>query len=85
MRLVCFLLRNSFAQKEAPAMSNSDNKLPLVERLRIVSLAEAARLAGISADGLRRHHSEKLIRLSPRRVGMRQGDALMIHDGNDPA
>jgi hypothetical protein len=59
--------------------------LPLVERLRIVSLAEAARLAGVSEDSLRRHHSEKLIRLSPRRVGMRQGDALMIVGSDDVA
>jgi hypothetical protein len=52
--------------------------LPLVEQLRIVSMAEAARLSGISEDGLRRHYPEKLIRLSPRRVGMRLGDALML-------
>jgi len=56
------------------------DRLPLVERLRIVSLQEAARLSGISEDGLRRHHAEKLIRLSPRRVGMRQGDALHLKD-----
>jgi len=54
--------------------------LPLVERLRIVPLAEAARLSGISEDGLRRHYSEKFIRLSPRRVGMRLSDALMLHN-----
>jgi hypothetical protein len=52
--------------------------LPVVERLRIVSLAEAARLAGVSEDHLRRHHAAKFIRLGPRRIGMRQGDALMI-------
>jgi len=57
------------------------DQLPLVERLRIISLGEAARLAGISEDGLRRHHPDKLIRLSPRRVGMRVGDALMISSG----
>jgi hypothetical protein len=38
------------------------DRLPLVERLRIVSLAEAARLSGVSEDGLRRHHSDKFIR-----------------------
>ncbi len=52
--------------------------LPAVERLRIVPLAEAARLAGVSEDHLRRHHSAKFIRLGPRRIGMRQGDALML-------
>jgi hypothetical protein len=59
--------------------------LPLVERLRIVPLAEAARLSGISEDGLRRHHSDKLIKMSPRRVGMRQGDALMLNPHNNAA
>lgn len=59
------------------------SKLPLVERLRIVPLAEAARLAGISQDGLLRHHRDKVIKLSPRRLGMRQGDALML--GSDDA
>jgi hypothetical protein len=59
--------------------------LPLVERLRIVPLAEAARLSGISEDGLRRHHSDKLIKLSPRRIGMRQGDALMLKPNSNAA
>lgn len=54
------------------------DELPVVERLRIVSVAEAARLSGISEDGLRRHHSDKLIRLSPRRLGMRLRAALML-------
>ena len=49
---------------------NEIPNLPLVERLRIVPLAEAARLSGISEDGLRRHHSDKLIKLSPRRIGI---------------
>jgi hypothetical protein len=52
--------------------------LPLVERLRIISLPEATRLSGLSEDGIRRHHSDKIIKLSPRRVGMRVGDALML-------
>jgi hypothetical protein len=61
------------------------NELPLVERLRIVPLAEAARLSGISQDGLLRHHRDKIIKLSPRRLGMRQGDALMIGAKSDAA
>jgi hypothetical protein len=59
--------------------------LPLVECLRIVPLAEAARLSGISEDGLRRHYSDKLIKMSPRRVGMRLGDALMLNPRTDAA
>jgi hypothetical protein len=52
--------------------------LPLIERLRIIPIAEAVRLSGVSEDGLRRHYPEKIIRLSPRRIGMRLGDALML-------
>jgi hypothetical protein len=52
--------------------------LPLIELLRIIPLAEAVRLSGISEDGLKRHYREKLLKLSPRRLGMRLGDALML-------
>jgi hypothetical protein len=59
--------------------------LTLIERLRIVPLVEAARLSGVSEDSLKRHYPEKLIRLSPRRIGMRQGDALMLGRSDDAA
>ena len=48
------------------------------ELLRIVRLPEATHLSGISEDGLRRYHADKIIQLSPRAVGMRVIDALMI-------
>ena len=51
-----------------------------LERLRIVTMAEAARLAGLSEDSLRRHHASKIIKLSPRRDGMRVEDALMLRN-----
>jgi hypothetical protein len=54
------------------------NDLSKLERLRIVTMAEAARLAGLSEDSLRRHHGPKIIKLSPRRDGMRVEDALML-------
>jgi hypothetical protein len=60
-------------------MSIDIHQLPLLERLRIVPLAEAARLAGVSEESLRRNHGNKLIRVGPRRLGMRQGDALMLN------
>jgi hypothetical protein len=66
-------------------VSDYPTDMPLIERLRIIPLAEAAHLAGLSEDGLRRHHSAKLIRLSPRRVGMRLGDALMLKEGRGAA
>ena len=47
---------------------------------RIVTLREASRLAGCSEDTLRRRHSSKIIRISPRRLGMRIRDALLNDD-----
>ena len=49
-----------------------------VELQRIVDLKEASRLAGISVDGIKRHYGDKIIYLSPRRLGMRIADALML-------
>jgi len=49
-----------------------------VELQRIVDLKEASRLSGLSVDSIKRHHSDKITGLSPRRVGMRHRDALML-------
>jgi hypothetical protein len=46
-------------------------------------LQEAARLSGISIDGIKRHHSDKIVDLSPRRRGMRLRDALMLDEAED--
>ncbi len=51
-----------------------------VELSRIVSLRQAARLAGISVDTIKRRHADKIIELSPRRRGMRLRDALMLSE-----
>lgn len=51
---------------------------------RIVSLQQAARLMGISADTIRRRHPDKILRPSPRRQGMRLRDALMLADESAP-
>jgi hypothetical protein len=48
------------------------------ELQRIAPLTEAVRLSGLSEDSLKRHHGDKIIRLSPRRLGMRVGDALQL-------
>jgi hypothetical protein len=50
------------------------------ELARIVPLAEASRLSGLSEDSLRRHYRDKLIVLSERRLGMRVRDALFLND-----
>jgi len=42
-------------------MPTDTEDLPLIERLRIVPIAEAARLAGVSVDSLRRNHADKII------------------------
>ena len=60
-------------------MSNTQNSA--LSRLstddRIVSLPEAAHLVGVSPDTLRRCHKRqelKIIKLSPRRIGIRLSD-----------
>ena len=45
---------------------------------RIISISRASELNDLSEDSLRRHHSDKIIELSPRRKGMRMRDALMM-------
>jgi len=50
------------------------------ELQRIVSLKEAAFLRGVSEDTLRRREPDKIIRVSPRRLGMRLADALMVSE-----
>jgi hypothetical protein len=59
---------------------NPVDDLSKVERLRIVTMAEAARLSSASEDHLRRHHRDKIIDLGPRRQGMRLMHALMLKD-----
>jgi hypothetical protein len=49
-----------------------------IELDRIVSLKRAAELRGVSPDTLKRRQSDKIIQLSPRRLGMRLRDALLI-------
>ena len=46
-------------------------RLTAIELQRIAPLSEAARLAGVSKDTLQRHHADKILKLSPRRLGMR--------------
>jgi hypothetical protein len=47
-----------------------------IELDRIVPLEEGARLRGISRDTLKRTLPDKIIKLSPRRNGIRVRDAL---------
>jgi hypothetical protein len=59
----------------------TDNRIQLSaerELDRIVSLEQAAELCSLSADTIKRRYPNKLIKLSPRRVGIRVRDALLL-------
>jgi len=49
-----------------------------LELEKVISLREAAELAGVSEDTLKRHHRNKIRQMSPHRLGMRVKDALSI-------
>jgi hypothetical protein len=50
---------------------------------RIISLPEAERISNLSVESWKRNHPEKIVKLSPRRIGIRLRDALMLesHQG----
>jgi hypothetical protein len=47
----------------------------------IIPLPKVEKITNLSRDGLQRHHPSKIVRLSPRRVGMKLRDALAIANG----
>jgi hypothetical protein len=49
-----------------------------VEMLRVAKPEETERLSSISWDTWEREHSDKIVHLSKRRVGVRVGHALML-------
>jgi hypothetical protein len=53
-------------------------KLSTIELNRIIPISEAAELSSISPDGWYRHHKDKLIKLTEKRVGVRLRDALFL-------
>ena len=61
-------------------MANKEKRdeLSPLEMLRIVGLTEAARLAGVHPKTLRKNHSDKIINVTKKKLGMRVRDALMI-------
>jgi hypothetical protein len=69
------------AEDNVPAPTDNHIQLsPERELDRIVSLEQAARLCSLSADTIKRRWPNKLVKLSPRRVGIRLRDALMLVD-----
>jgi hypothetical protein len=61
-------------ETDPPARQNFSDADPMD---RIVTLARAVELSGLSDDSWRRHHKHKFVRLSERRIGVRLRDALM--------
>lgn len=47
-----------------------------IEGQRVVPLKEAARLSGVSVDTLRKHFRGLIVRVGPKRVGMRLVDVI---------
>ena len=52
-----------------------------LELERVVPLPEVEKFTGLSRDSLQRHHRDKIVHLSPRRVGMKLRSALAIANG----
>ncbi len=60
----------------------NDFKLPPDRELdRIITLQEAEKISSLSVDSWKRHHADKVVELSPRRLGVRLRDALMLREG----
>jgi hypothetical protein len=47
----------------------------------VVRMAVAERITSLSADNIRRNYSDLVVKLSPRRDGMKLRDALAIANG----
>jgi hypothetical protein len=63
-------------------MSNEKTERPTwLELERVVPLPEVERITSLSHDSLKRHHKDKIVNLSPRRVGMKLRHALAIAAG----
>ena len=51
---------------------------PALELERIITLPEAEKVSSLSVDSWKRRYRHKIIELSPRRLGVRLRDALML-------
>ncbi len=51
---------------------------PDLELDRIITLEEAEKVSSLSADSWKRNHPDKIVELSPRRLGIRLRHALML-------
>jgi len=53
-------------------------QLSPLELNRIARMPECESLSGTSEDSLKRNHPDKIVRIGPRCIGTRVGDALML-------
>ena len=59
--------------------TDDDFKLPPRHELdRIISLQEAERVSSLSPSSWKRNHPDKIVELSPHRLGVRLRDALLL-------
>ena len=66
-----------------PAPVDDSFRLPrALELEQIITLQEAEKVSSLSVDSWKRHHADKLVELSPRRLGVRLRDALMIRQAS---
>jgi hypothetical protein len=66
------------APRKRRVYETDPTKLSEIELNRIIPIRDAVELSSVSDDGWRRHHSDKLIQLTPKRVGVRLRHALFI-------
>jgi hypothetical protein len=52
--------------------------LTALELERVAGMPEVERLTNLSSDTLKKHYRNKIVHVSPRRIGMRVKDALAI-------
>jgi hypothetical protein len=52
-----------------------------LELERVLELPEVKEITTLSIDSIKRHHRDKVVNLSPRRLGMKLKDALAIARG----
>jgi hypothetical protein len=53
-----------------------------LELERVLELPEVEEITSLSVDSIKRHHRDKLVNLSPRRLGMKLRNALAIANGD---
>ena len=64
-----------------PTPVDDEFKLPpALELDRIITLQAAEEVSSLSADSWKRNHPDKIVELSPRRLGVRLSDALMLRE-----